>query len=601
MISKATFLIVGTSILVSGGFNAKAGKNTNPVQAELQRLEALVPGFTVYRLGNKGNENVPLAVSYTVDELRGIELNDPPLAIGQPAVYTDDRMTTNLPVGSEPYRAMGISPFRFVYFDNEWTYAGWHTWEMMDYASYSGFNIVKPYNNKPLSTTPIADTGYLGASGFNLNDTSTVSGWMTQHGYEEHRWDTLPTRPELESIITSENYFPGTQGFTYKMIDMEKPGRPMSLSDLRAESWYPGPVPDIAFETAYYSGFVNIETAVMAAAKNQGWQSVGVYGWGPFARQWHGLEDATVDPATDWSWQTYGKYIYRDDAVDVIYPSLYSFYWDNANLAYTLANADLNMQLVNSESIRKPVRPYLWDQLHGGGPGWRWWRSLPLRMEDMRAIAASIFFTGIDGVVLWNWSGTNNPHIVSIEADKDYSVGSGFSLAPEDTATWGAAATDFVRYDAIHVLDVDAANVARFQYIVKGANPEYGVDVTWVPGEPSNYPVYAMPANVLASYIRPGTESVAALIEGLALVKPIEYSLRHGEVKIDVPAQIQFRDVLPVVRRVKADRYNIVFTYDPNWETTSSPQTITLNDFDGQPGLNVSFPVDGEPRIFVVK
>jgi hypothetical protein len=67
-----------------------------------------------------------------------------------------------------------------------------------------------------------------------------------------------------------------------------------------------------------------------------------------------------------------GKY----EAVDIVNNSVYCFYWSPHNVAYTLANIDSNMALVNSMSTKKRVRPYYyyWTLLHGGGGGWRWWR-----------------------------------------------------------------------------------------------------------------------------------------------------------------------------------------------------------------------------------
>ena len=50
----------------------------------------------------------------------------------------------------------------------------------------------------------------------------------------------------------------------------------------------------------------------------------------------------------------------------------------------------------------------------------------------------------------------------------------------------------------------------------------------------------------------------------MALAKPLEYLLRHGQVQIDIPAQRQFGQNLPVVRRVKLDRWHVLITYDPH-------------------------------------
>ncbi len=68
------------------------------------------------------------------------------------------------------------------------------------------------------------------------------------------------------------------------------------------------------------------------------------------------------------------RQIYNSPALDVIYPSVYNFYWDDANVAYTLAQTDLNLQLVNSEAgaqARPPVllepAPRRWRVAGAGG------------------------------------------------------------------------------------------------------------------------------------------------------------------------------------------------------------------------------------------
>lgn len=199
------------------------------------------------------------------------------------------------------------------------------------------------------------------------------------------------------------------------------------------------------------------------------------------------------------------------------------------------------------------------------------------------------FFAGVDGLTLWGWSGTGNPNSVSLLEGRDYTVGGGFMLAPEDVTRWGSHTKQFVRYDAIHVLDIDTSGTARFQLINKTKSPSYDVDKGWQPGAQATYPIYALPASQLSANLRPDSEPVAAVIEGLALAKPFEYALRNGEVKIDVSAQKQFKDNSPIVRHIKIGRYHLLATYDPAWQRPGyAPGSVTLTNFDGVPGLNLT-------------
>ena len=91
------------------------------------------------------------------------------------------------------------------------------------------------------------------------------------------------------------------------------------------------------------------------------------------------------------------------------------------------------------------------------------------------------------------------------------------------------------------------------------------------------------------------------MIEGMALVKPLEYLLRHGEVKVDVSAREQFRKMLPVVRRIKLGKIHAIITYDPAVVYGGKPRNIILKDFDGHKGLTLKLPADSQTRIFVLK
>ena len=86
---------------------------------------------------------------------------------------------------------------------------------------------------------------------------------------------------------------------------------------------------------------------------------------------------------------------------------------------------------------------------------------------------------------------------------------------------------------------------------------------------------------------------------GMALVKPFEHLLRHGEVKIDVSAHRQFAQTLPLVRRVELGGVHVVITYDPAVVHGGEPRNVVLPDFDGHRGLTLTLPADAETRIFV--
>jgi len=287
-----------------------------------------------------------------------------------------------------------------------------------------------------------------------------------------------------------------------------------------------------------------------------------------------------------------------------VHSSVYCFYWSPQNVAYTLANIDSNMAIITAASVKKPLRPYYWTLLHGGGGGWRWWRGQPLANEEKRAMIAMAFFTGIDGFDTWNWSGTGSHHIpppllTGNEKDADYfssgadvMLDKGFELAPEGAGP-KAKSHAFRRYDVLHVLSVDeATQAARFQKI-RRATRDHGVT--------DDQPVYRMSIPDLTPHLRIKSEPVSAMIEGMALAKPFEYTLRHGDVKIDIPAREQFKKQLPVVRRVKLGPIHVLITYDPDVVYGGKPRDIVLTDFDNTPGRTLTLPADQHTRIFVLR
>ncbi len=561
---------------------------------ELATLAARVPAFAIVELPPTGRLELSLDQSLTVEQLRGVPLDDDPPALGERTVEYDPRMTDSFPPGQAPYVAKGIAPFRFRHFHCEFNYGGWHNWAMADSAATRGFEVLYPYNHGIEEWTHVPrGTRWLKWGGFVNWHT-----WLPKHNIAEGRYDELVGR-DVEKLLADEQVFKPNDGFDYLMIDMEH-GR-LRPDKLREQAWYPAKASSDerrAFEQRYYDGYAQTYIAPVRAARRQGWRRISLYGWQPFGRAWFGLEDVTLDPATDHAWNAFGKAIY--DAVDILNPTVYCFYWSPQNVAYTLANIDLNMQLVRTMPVRKPVRPYYWTLLHGGGGGHRWWKGQPIRNEDVRAMIAMGFFTGFDGFDTWNWSGTGNHHrpaLSHVEPKTKERVLHDITVKDTFEATAEAAAkpTAFHRYDALHILSVDdETGRVRFQRIEK---ENHGAKYGCTPDKP----VYAMRRDDLVPHLRAKSEPVAAMIEGMALVKPFERLLRRGEVRIDVPAQEQFAGTLPIVRRIRCGRLHILITYDPLWHEHDGPRRIVLADFDGRDGATLVLPADRQTRIFVLR
>ncbi len=393
-------------------------------EAELRALTEKVPSFRVITLPEKqGEVFLTKEDSLTVEQLRGLELDGNPPELGSPGRQYDRRMTDAFPGTTAPYVAAGIKPFRFRYFNCEFNYGGWHNFAMADYAATRGFNIIYPYTREIQQGTHLPrGTQWLNWGGFvNWNT------WFGEHGLPDGRYDLL-LKKDLVQLHLDEGKFDRrsdthqlSQRADCLMIDMEHPV--LSPEELRRQSWYPQNASEsesALFEKRYYDGYAQTYISAVRAARKQGWRNVSLYGWAPYGRTWGGLEKSEVDPGSEDAWDSFGKQIY--DQVDVINNSVYCFYWSPRNVAYTLANIDVNMALVNSMPIKKPVRPYYWTLLHGGGGGWRWWRGQPLANEETRAMIAMAFFTGIDGFDAWNWSGTDNHHVpLRLTSDKSES------------------------------------------------------------------------------------------------------------------------------------------------------------------------------------
>ena len=575
------------------------------VEAELHALLAKVPAFQVVALPVAPGEVVlGPEQSLTIDRLRNVDLDDDPPMLGQPAKPYDERMTDAYPPDDAPYVARGIRPFRLKHFNCEFNYGGWHNFAMADYAAAHGFRIIYPYTREIDQTGHLpAGTQWLGWGGF-IN----WHKWFGDHQLPDGRYDLLMDK-DLVQIHTREGKFALPEDSNslkhrgdYLMIDMEHPV--LSPKNLRQQSWYPQDAPEVeknSFEKRYYDGYAQTYIAAVETARRQGWRNISLYGWAPYGRTWGGLEAPEVAPGTDHAWNMFGRQIY--DVVDIVNNSVYCFYWSPQNVAFTLANIDSNMALVNSMPVKKPVRPYFWTLLHGGGGGWRWWKGQPLANEEKRAMIAMAFFTGIDGFDTWNWSGTGNHHVPSpltqlaqnndyFASGRDVMLKDGFQRFPDNSPSGGQPEL-FERYDVMHVLSIDEEKgLVRFQKI-RHHEKNHGVT--------DDQPVFALPIEQLELHLRIKSEPVAAMIEGMALVKPLEYSLRQGEVKVDLPARRQFKQTLPIVRRVKLGPIHLLCTYDPKVLYGGEPREIALTDFDGCPGRTLRLPADSQTRIFVLR
>ncbi len=505
-------------------------------QAELDQLSRRVTAFRIIPLPAGGAVKLLASDSFTIEDLRGVPLEDDPPHLAGPIPRYDRSMADDCPADERPYVARDIQPFRFRHFHCEFNYGGWHNYDMQDYAATHGFDILYPYMRRRSQVRHWPEgTKLLQAGGFIDWDK-----WLPDHRIPAGRYDLLAGMDLLRmhmdaGLLRREpNVLEDRPRCDLLMIDMEHSVLPPE--SLHQQPWFPKDAPEQAradFERKYYDGYAQTYISAVAAAKKQGWPTASVYGWEPYGRTWFGLEKSGVENGAQHAWNAFGRQIC--DAVDVINNSVYCFYWSPRNLAYVLANIDANVAVLAASGKPKPVRPYFWTLLHGGGGGWRWWREQPLASEEMRAITAMAFFTGIDGIDCWNWSGTLSHHTPSLSHKEkgvtvcdDVMIGREFAVRAED-----GAEESLRRYDVLHVLGIDEKNTVRLQKIRPGAKND---------GADAQFPVFTAPRDMLLGQLRPKSQPVAAMIEGLALVKPFEHILRHGQVKIDVPARAVRRD-----------------------------------------------------------
>lgn len=562
---------------------------------QVARITAAFPGLAIPTIAASGNTTLLLADSLTADDVRGVVVDPDPPAL-QTAEFSDPDLGDDFAAGAAPYDPDSIDAFRLRYFTLINQYTGYHTWNMAEQLGLHGFVAMHVYGGGLGEDDWAAHmprrTRFYRQAGF------TFSTWMDANGYTAGRYDELPDAETLADEITASGtdvaflHWTNPEQLAHTNIDLEH--GILSPSSLQAQAWYPsaGTTEEKAqFEADYYAGVASTYAAWMILAQRGGFAGYGIYGWAPFARQWSGLETATDDPANanNWRWQRYGSLVY--DEVDTLYPSVYCFYWDERNLAYMLANIDLSVGLAsNAGKASKPLLPYVWNLLHGGGNGWRWWRQKPIADNEMQAYGAALFFSQIDGFVLWGWSGTNDPHRVTVQVCGSGTDHDGYVIEVPFTET-GSDTNDrsFAQYDVIYVTAIDGSDNVTYKYIDK-ADPSSSL---------ASSVTYTTARATLEPNLRPDTAGLDAFIDGIALAQVFEYLLWEGSVEIDVPATTQFGSSLPVVRRVKLDPYHVIFAYDPFFADYPSGRDVVLSDFDGVVGRTLTIPTDGTARIWL--
>ncbi len=572
--------------------------------AEIAKLSSLVKSFKVVEIpATAGNVKLQTGDALTIEQLRGVKLDsNPPKFIGQAPRYKKN-MTDALPAGKAPYIAQGIAPFRFKYFNNEFSYGGWHNYKMTDYAALHGFNIIFPYvrTQKEVAQLP-SGTKLLKWGNVDWRKWAKANYADTKGSAK--RFD-LATERDMKQmaknapLLHPKRISPAYRSKDIMMLDMEHPV--VAPKNLSKQPWFPkSKAKQQKFIKQYYDGYAQTYIAPVKEAKKLGWKQVGIYGWQPFGRTWGGLEKATYQAGHDQAWELFGKQIYQQ--VDLVYNSVYSFYWNPRNVAYTLANIDLNRQIINDQPNVKPLRPYYWPLLHGGGGGDRWWKNLPLANNDMRAMITMAFFSGVDGIVCWSWSGVGTHHKNPILSRKRKFAKNSYCMVKDDftVKTAGSGAEIMLkRHDVIKLLAYNKATGEVTFKKVWGAN--YNQSRNQVSNRQQNGPTGVANDKVLNSHLRLKSSPVAAMIEGMALIKPLEFTLRYGKVMIDVPAAQQFKQTLPIVRRVKLGKISIIVTYDPAVTYGGKARNIVLKNFDGVKGRTLTLPADQQTRIFVLR
>jgi hypothetical protein len=525
----------------------------------------------------------------------GTPLQANPPVLGTVPAYPADQQD-GVFIGVPPYKSQFLSPtqtFRFNYFHDRFDYGGPNTAPTQDYATTYGFDSVNA------SRDPSTINWW--PAGTNFEALLNYPDWdllMPALGLDVGRYDELVDlgeAPIIRAIINSGKYTPvflTPAAYNEALIDLENAA--LDPPTLRQQSWYPSTASaadQAAFEKKYYDGFAMSQYATADAARQLGYKNISIYGWRPVYPRWFGLDTWPANPADDWYWQSVGLQVVSH--VDIVNNSDYCFYWTPANVAYVLASNDLTLARIRSlpQEQQIPVRPYFWNQLHGGGGGNRWWRGQGLPTEEMRAIALLNAFTQVDGFSLWNVYGSNPNVSPPVTVGSDVMVRN-IILAHQE----GSGAPLLAhRYAALHITDVNSitGNV-QFQVIDKFG---YGDNF----GEGPNFPFYDININTLMLHLRAPSEPLSGMFDGLALAKLLEYNLRNDNLVQDFDPQQTFAQQMPILRHVQSGNLHLVATYDPQVIYDMPARPITVPNFGGIAGLNLTFEADSEVRVYIVQ
>jgi len=573
-----------------------------------------VPDLVVYELDRNSAaavESVPAAYSITPENLRDVIIDDDEAALGSTLVNEDELA---VPRGSEAFIASGIRPFRFKYFSNEMRQAGGRdTSALYDYCIGHGFDMVNGTASR-WSQLP-ADTTFGSARGIHADHLLDISlANQDYSGFEDLFGLNEDDLDEFRMTID----IPDPNGRQRIFIDQERPTLlPTTVSPSEA------------------AGFAQFHVELLDAAKALGWESVGLYGWQPFSRTWFGLDNYSASEAnSNTRWEQYGREIAAES--DVVYPSVYNFYWDPSNVPYVLANIDGNVEQLKDmpASLRPKVRPFFWNLHHGGGGGaQRWWRNLPLFGPDLRAQTMMNFFSETDGLVLWGWYARSYPGFATAQhesvTNNDMVFFPGRFLMVKDA--WNVdgtveveqsdKVTELSEYDLVYVLGTTADGNVRFQHLPRTNSAVGHVDAEWEAilngdGNPTSsftlvnaddgdyqHTVYSVPDQDFRDHVGIPAANISYVVEGMAMAKVLEYPLSQGELVMDRPAHESFGPALQVGRRVRFGPYHLFTGYHNVDYSTGSSATVSsyeFTDFLGNDTVDLSFPVDTEARVYLV-
>ena len=167
-------------------------------------------------------------------------------------------------------------------------------------------------------------------------------------------------------------------------------------------------------DEAVVSASIQKLVAVIDAIKAVNPQVVtGIYGVMPVRDYWTPVSSGYDSPQFD-AWAASNARLQElADHVDIIVPSVYTFYPDyNANGTPRLWERDRWVQyatanLLQAQQYGKPVVPYIWPLYHGGGgsddpssPDYRYWKYKPIGADFWRVILETVHQYS-DSTVIW--------------------------------------------------------------------------------------------------------------------------------------------------------------------------------------------------------